>query len=227
MSDPSKMEIYQEMIGKSFECAKKHHEVKFYTDIETLPYLAHIETDKIIVDTEGFYFVDDFKVYLLKIINEDEVLIDIDLFLFSSFKLEDGHDIYVDFKDESTKSWYCEYLKYFVDNGITEIIPNFIQPMVYVPNIGVLKIENVKLKEEYINIYYKIREWVLQKDKNITKGVSIILGQYLLGLTLQNENYSVYYSYNGKNRYLHFSGPKKFKKGILDNIRPINKQKLV
>jgi len=227
MSDPSNMEIYQKMISKSFECAKLHHEVKFYTDIETLPYLEHINIDKIIIDTNGFYFVDDFKVKLLSIIKENEILIDIDLFLFEPLKLQDGYDIYVDFKDESTKSWYKEYLKYFIDNGITNIIPNFEQDFIEVPNIGVLKINDKNLKNKYINIYNKAREWVLSKDQNITKGVSIILGQYLLGLTLQNEKYSAYYCYNSKNRYLHFSGPKKFRPGILDNLRPINGQKLL
>jgi len=227
MSDPSKLENYRDMICKSVDCAKQHHSIKFYTDEKTLPFLKDIDVDKVIVNTEGFYFVDDFKVHLLSIIGEEEVLVDTDLFLFSPLKLEDGHDIYVDFRDESSKYWYKESLNYFIENGIMEIIPNFIQPIVYVPNIGILKIKNKILQKEYINIYYKVKEWVLTKDKHVTKGISIILGQYLLGLILQNEEYSPYYCYNSKNSYLHFSGPKKFREGILSNIRPIKRQNLV
>ena len=227
MSDINNMDKYMKMIVKSLECAKEHHKVKFYTDKETLPHLTHIDIDKTIIDTEGFYFVDDFKVHLLSIIGDDEVLIDTDLFLFSPIKLKKGYDIYLDFKDESTKSWYKEYIDYFINKGVTDIVPNFIQPHVFVPNIGILKINNEDLKKEYIHIYKKVREWLLLKDSNINKGTSIILGQYLLGLTLQNNKYSPYYCYNGKNHYLHFSGPKKFREGILDNINPIKIKRLV
>ena len=227
MSDPTKIDNYRDMISKSVDCAKQHHQVKFYTDEETLPILSHINVDKTIVNTDGFYFVDDFKVHLLSKIEKDEILIDTDLFLFSPLKLEDGYDIYVDFMDISTKSWYMEYLSYFIENGISEIVPNFIQSTLHVPNIGILKIKNESLQQEYINIYYKVREWVLSKDKSITKGISIILGQYLLGLTLQHGKYSPYYCYNSRNSYLHFSGPKKFREGILSNIRPIKRQNLV
>ena len=227
MSDISKIETYQKMILKSFECAKLHHEVKFYTDVETLPFLTHIDIDKIIIKTDRFYFVDDFKVHLLSIIDENEVLIDTDLFLFSPLKLEENYDIYVDFRDESTKPWYKEYLNHFHKLGVNEIIPNFEQEFLDVPNIGILKITNKNLKQEYINIYNETKEWILSKDNLITKGVSIILGQYLLGLALHYGNYSPYYCYNSKNRYLHFSGPKKFREGILENITPIRKQNLI
>ena len=227
MSDSTKIEKYMDMIKKSVDCAKQHHDIKFYTDEETLPLLLHLNVEKTIINTDGFYFVDDFKVHLLSVVGENEILIDTDLFLFSPLKLEDGYDIYVDFKDISTKSWYKEYTSYFVENGINDIIPNFTQTEMYVPNIGILKINNKELQNEYINIYYKAREWVLSKDKTITRGVSIILGQYLLGLTLQYGKYSPYYCYNAKNSYLHFSGPKKFREGILTNIRPIKRQNLV
>jgi hypothetical protein len=227
MSDINNMDKYMKMIVKSLECAKEHHKVKFYTDKETLPHLTDIDIDKTIIDTEGFYFVDDFKVHLLSVIEDDEVLIDTDLFLFSPIKLEKGYDIYLDFKDESTKSWYKGYIDYFINRGVTDIVPNFIQPHVFVPNIGILKINNEDLKKEYIDIYKKVREWLLLTDDNINKGTSIILGQYLLGLTLQNNKYSSYYCYNGKNHYLHFSGPKKFREGILDYINPIKIKRLI
>ena len=33
------LEIYQTIISKAVECAKKYHKIIFYTDTETLPYL--------------------------------------------------------------------------------------------------------------------------------------------------------------------------------------------
>lgn len=218
------LERYQTMISKAVNCAKEHHRVNFYTDTETLPYLDIEGVDIKLVDTTGFYFVDDFKVRLLDIISDDEVLVDTDLFLFRELKLDAGMDVYVDFKDSSKQIWYTEYLNWFIDNGIKELIPEF-GDNINVPNIGILKIKNEKLKNAYKELYYKIREWVLSKDNTITKGVSIILGQYLLGLVTRD--YNIGYSYNSKNHYVHLSGPSKFKKNILDTINPTKIKKLL
>jgi len=215
---------YQTMISKAVECAKEHHKVKFYTDVETLPYIPIDGIELQFVDTNSFYFVDDFKLHLLSIISDDEILIDTDLFLFRELKLENDYDAYFDFMDSSKQKWYTEYLEWFINNGITELIPEFGET-INVPNIGVLKINNLELKTEYINLYFKIRQWVLSKDNTIHKGISIILGQYLLGLLIKK--YKISYCYNSKNHYVHLSGPSKFKKNILDTINPIKIKKLL
>lgn len=210
------LERYQKMISKSVECAKKHHKVKFYTDEKTLPYLDINDVEIILIDTSNFYFVDDFKIHLLSIISDNEVLVDTDLFLFIELKLEKEKDIYVDFRDNSSKYWYTEYLKWFINNDIEKILPDFYKKDLQIPNIGILKIDNIQLKKEYIELYYKIREWVLSKDKNVDTGVSIILGQYLLGLIIQNKKYKVSYCFNDYNYYCHLSGPIKFEKDIVE-----------
>lgn len=219
------LERYQTMISKAVNCAKVHHNVIFYTDIETLPYLDISGVDIKLIDTNEFYFVDDFKIHLLSIISDEEVLVDTDLFLFKELKLEDAKDVCVDFMDSSKQKWYTEYLNWFIDNGINELIPEFGNDIINVPNIGILKIQNSQLKKEYREMYYKIRDWVLSKDSKITKGISIILGQYLLGLLVQT--YNVGYCYSSKNHYVHLSGPSKFKSNILNNIQPNRTNKLL
>ena len=219
------LERYQTMISKAVNCAKEHHKVIFYTDAETLPYLNITGVDIKLIETTNFYFVDDFKVHLLSIISDEEVLIDTDLFLFRKLKLDDTADICVDFMDNSKQKWYTEYLNWFIDNGINELIPEFGQHTINVPNIGILKIKNIELKQEYKELYYKIKKWALSKDSEITKGISIILGQYLLAILLTK--YKVSYSYNQKNHYVHLSGPSKFKSNILNNIQPNKANKLI
>ena len=86
------LERYQTMISKAVNCAKEHHTVNFYTDAETLPYLDIEGVDIKLIDTNGFYFVDDFKIHLLSIISDEEILVDTDLFLFKELKLEDDKD---------------------------------------------------------------------------------------------------------------------------------------
>ena len=218
---------YIKLIHTSIEYAKQHHIVKFYTDIETLSHLSISNVEVVLIDTSDFYFVDDFKIHLLSIISDDEVLIDTDLFLFETLKLEDNKDIYVDFRDNSKKYWYEEYIKWFLDNGIDELIPNFYTKDIVVPNIGILKIPNIKLKKEYIKLYYKIRKWAISKNINIDKGISIILGQYLLALLIDNKKYSISYCHKKNNHYIHLSGPLKFESNILDNIISIKNKKII
>ena len=225
MDSMDNLDIYQTMITKAITFANKYHKVNFYTDTETLSYLSINDVDIKLIDTSNFYFIDDFKIHLLSIISEDEVLIDTDLFLFDKLKLETGHDIYVDFKDSSKNKWYTEYLNWCVNTGIREIVPEFGKLKIHPPNIGILKITNKELKSEYIELYNSVRQWILIKDKNINKGISIILGQYLLGIILQHR-YKIYY-FCGKHKYIHLGGPQKFNKDILEQYLPDNKSKLI
>lgn len=218
LNNQSDLNFYVEMIEKAIECAKQYHRVKFYTDEETIDLVSIKDVEVQIVNTSNFYFVDDFKVYLLDIVQEDEVIIDTDLFLFSPLYLEEGNDLYVDFKDHSGKDWYIEHLDWFVNNGIRELIPNFNDKIIPVPNIGILKFRNNELQKKYTEKYYTIRKWVLSKDKNINRGVSIILGQYLLGLIIPN--YKIKYCHKNKNHYIHLSGPNKFEKNVVKNMLP-------
>lgn len=216
MDSMDSLHIYQNMISKSIDFAKKYHKVNFYTDIETLPYLNITDVDIKLVDTNDFYFIDDFKIYLLSVISDDEILVDTDLFLIKQLKLEEGYDIYVDFKDDSKNKWYVEYLNWCINQGIKNIIPEFGALSLQPPNIGILKIANKQLKYEYIQLYNVVKKWILNKDKNINKGISIILGQYLLSIVLQKD-YKVYYCCNN-HKYIHLSGPIKFETDIIDNI---------
>lgn len=216
---------YKHVIEKAVECALLHHKVNFYTDIETLPYLNISNTNVKLIDTTDFYFVDDFKVHLLTIIDDDEVIVDTDLFLFKPLYLEPGCDAHFDFMDNSNKIWYTENLDFFMDNGIRELIPNFNINQINVPNIGILKIPNRNLKEKYIELYYKIRKWSITRDLFPSIGISVILGQYLLALLI-NE-YNINYCSNYRNHYAHLSGPNKFKTSGVINFHPSKSSKLL
>lgn len=219
------IDIYKKIISKAVEYASLHHKVIFYTDEKTLPYLDIKNVEIRLIDTSDFYFIDDFKIHLLSIISEDEVIIDTDLFLFQPLYLEPGFDAYFDYMDSSRKPWYAEHFDWFINNGIREIIPNFNIKTIKVPNIGVLKIQNKNLKEEYINLYYKVRNWVLSKHPNIEIGISIILGQYLLGLLINK--YNINYCSHHKNHYAHLSGPNKFKTSGVTNFHVSKSSKLL
>ncbi len=219
------LSTYIEMIKRAIECAKQYHEVKFYTDEETSRLIPVTGIETYIVDTSSFYFVDDFKVSLLDIIKDDEVIIDTDLFLFAPLNLEGEYDLYVDFKDTSSKYWYTKYLNWFISNGVRELFPNFNNEIITVPNIGLLKFKNKELQKSYIEMYSILRNWTLSKDRNVDRGVSIILGQYLLGMLMAG--YNIKYCYKNKNNYAHLSGPVKFEKNVLSSMVPSKVVKII
>jgi hypothetical protein len=219
----SNTKTYLELLNKSIKFAKRYHKVKLYTDDVTLPIVSNIDVDIVLVDTTGFRFIDDFKVYLLSHTSDDEVLVDVDLFLYKPLYLKDGCDIWVDFKDNSSNGWYRDYVKYCVDNGICNILPDFVQSSMSIPNIGILKIDNPYLKLDYIHSYNKIRDWLFTLDDEPNIGLSIILGQYLLGLLLKDGKYKVSYCHRNSNDYIHLSGPVKFREGILNTIEDTKK----
>jgi len=218
LTDNSNAKTYLELLTKSIKFAKRYHSVRLYTDDVTLPMVNDIDVDIVLVDTTGFWFIDDFKLHLLSHISDYEILVDVDLFLYNPLHLNGGYDIWVDFKDNSSNEWYRNYIKYCVDNGIIKILPDFVQFSMSIPNIGILKINNPDLKKDYIELYNRIRDWLLSLDSKPNIELSIILGQYLLGLLLKDGKYKISYCHRNKNNYIHLSGPVKFKKGILDGI---------
>lgn len=225
LNNKSFLNTYVEMIEKAIECAKQYHKVKFYTDEETSKLISATGIETNIVDTSNFYFIDDFKVYLLDVIKDEEVIIDTDLFLFAPLNLEGEYDLYVDFKDNSSKYWYTEYLDWFTSNGVRELLPAFNSQIITVPNIGLLKFKNKELQKNYVEMYYVLRSWVLSKNQNIDRGVSIILGQYLLGMLMAG--YNIKYCYKNKNNYAHLSGPIKFEKNMISNIVPSKAARII
>jgi hypothetical protein len=70
-----------------------------------------------------------------------------------------------------------------------------------------------------------LKKWVLFKDEDVDRGVSIILGQYLLGMLIPG--YSVKYCYKNKNNYAHLSGPIKFEKNLVNNIIPSKTPRII
>ena len=88
-----------------------------------------------------------------------------------------------------------------------------VKKLPFVPNIGLLKINNKKLLTDYIEQYSYYRKDILNKFDNTFLSFSILLGQYLLGMLLYEGNYSYLSirSVNTPDVYEHLGGPQKFK----------------
>lgn len=230
LSDLSKLDLYKEMLSKSVEFAKKFYQVILYTDSETLPDLETIQVEKRLVDSSDFYFIDDFKVYLLdKVLCENSTLIDVDLFLFKPLTFQEGFDLYADYKEKSTEEWYTQYIDILLENGVRELLPDFGSKIYFPPNIGIIKFTNLEYKRKYIDTYNLLKNWIANKNLNLDRGASMVLGQYTLALLNTDNKYRIYYcrNQNTSNNFLHLSGPIKFEKDALKKYLPASTYKLI
>jgi hypothetical protein len=212
------LEFYMKMLYKSIYAAREHHKVILYTDELTLPHLSHIHVEKRIVDTTGFLFLDDLKVHLLSIISSDEILIDIDVFLHKPLELPNDFDLYIDYMDLSYEWYYTQPYEYFVSKGIRTAFPNYFDNIIdQSGNIGLLYFKNDELKKHYIQLYHKVRSWILGLSEGYEHS-AVFLGQYLLGVVLHRMDYKICYLKLTNNDYTHYAGQQKFKNNVIDNI---------
>lgn len=219
MQPDANLDSYLRMIHKAVNYALDRHDVVFYTDEETLPLLKNIQIKKVLIDTDGFYYVDDFKVHLLSIVDSGDIIMDIDVFLWEKLELEDGYDLYIDYKDDSGRDWYQHHMEYCERAGVRATMDKFNDIVIDTPNIGIMQFRNDKLKQKYIDLYYRTRDILINyKGEFIYQGLSVVLGQYTLGYLLHYGDYKVCTLQESENRYRHFSGHEKLEKGFFNSI---------
>lgn len=213
------LDLYKTLLQKSIYSGMQFNSVTLYTDKETIPHLRHIQCNKVIVDTTGFFYLDDFKVVVLSMIDSDTTLVDTDVVFWNPLDIPDGYDVYVDRKEDFIECGYDWHHKHFIDKDVLDVYPQFLPIPNNLPNIGILYFKNNTLKKSYIKLYWKIRNWLLD-DKFWYKEASIILGQYLLGTIIESDGYTPYYLFNNAdNLYSHYAGSNKFKDLNLDDLK--------
>lgn len=218
-SDNIKMlDVTIKLFELSVKAAKRFHEVTIYTDeksIDIVPQQSSIE-----ILPGDYVFIDDFKIQLLQ--HTNDVIIDPDLILYKKLNLSQTVDASFEFKQKTYNKFTRPQVKQLIEAGVEKILPNFSE-VKYMPNIGVLKINNQKLLTKYVETYNKLRTFILSLELNNYTEFSIILGQYVLGYLLMNDEFNVEYV-NKKNNYVHFNGGMKFEPNFI--IPKLNKPAL-
>jgi hypothetical protein len=165
------------------------------------------------VDKE-FVFWDAFKTIPL-FRNDDYMLVDGDVIFHNKLpKLDSSIDVYFD----GWESWltiYDDCVNELDKLGISEIIPEWKVQKQRVMNIGTLKINNLELKELYLDRWYKMYEFCKNKQYEI-KTFNLcctITSQYLL--TLLCSNGVKIHNFSDKLRtpneyYIHYVGKEKY-----------------
>jgi hypothetical protein len=168
---------------------------------------------------DDYQIWDSFKLWVLENRTDNYLLCDSDVIFNNRIEFEKDKDIYFD--GIETKNWDWVYeptMKFLRANFIFKQISFWSYEKQPVYNVGILKINNQILKEQYIQywktLYTEIEPYLDLLDKSFT---TPILTQYLLTLIVNKDNYSYQYftkdggwPYNNK-YYNHFPGFLKFK----------------
>lgn len=210
-SDDKQYSISLEVFKKSVNFLSGKYPYKIFTDSSTADDIKLFSNYIYTVNTDEFKFLDDFKISLLPKLQSNEILIDPDVLIYKELKVNLDADLIFDYKDAVRQKWYLDGIVNLKGTLLYDKI-NSIENLPFVPNIGFLKINNNQLLEDYTALYYKYRKDILDKHIRNYRGLSIMLGQYLLGILLYEGNYS--YISNRKNNsgevYVHLGGQQKY-----------------
>lgn len=215
----------RDWIIRSIESARKvgYTNIELYTDDRE--FAKGLDIDKVHYISDDYEIWDSFKIWVLENRNDDYFLSDNDVIYYDKIPFENGVDIYFDgYEVLSWDMFYKPTMSYLEKNLIFNTIPIWSYSKRKVINIGILKINNQKLKDDYIrywkSLYYISKDDIESNNENYIN-ITQIISQYLLTLLVAEFNY-IGKNYSGDDwtqhnlYYKHFAGNQKIK-----NIYPI------
>lgn len=205
---------------KSYENNLRFHNIILYTDIESKYLFENYFHDIRIIDVDELFFLDDYKYSILPHLTINDLLFDADIFLTHPLIIS-NKDITCEstvgnvLKDENCK-YYYETIDILLKYKINDVLNYFLKDLQYIPNIGILKFNNILIQNEFLSHYWKLIEWYkstkIESEYNLVQNdmrVSGVFGQYLLGLFTRHKKLNIFYC-GEHNKYNHLSGGRKF-----------------
>ena len=205
--------IILDCLKKSVQLNSKFHKLKLYTDDFTYDFVKDLNIDIKVIDYSRFRFLDDIKIQTLPLLEEDEVLIDPDIFLYKKLDVKENYDLILERKDSIDTWWYNDERILAEPFNFSKLL-NFVSKSGTVGNIGIMKFFNKKFLNDYIERYNEVRDVAMAEEETLYPfpRFSVLLGQLLLRNVADDFHYSIGYSnMNEKNDYKHLSGHTKYK----------------
>lgn len=220
--------IILDCLKKSVQLNSKFHKLKLYTDDFTYDLVKDLNIETKVIDYSRFRFIDDIKIQTLPLLEENEVLIDPDIFLYKKLDVKENYDLILERKDSINTWWYNDERTLAEPFNFSKLL-NFVSKSGTVGNIGIMKFFNKKFLNDYIERYNEVRDVAMAEEETLYPfpRFSVLLGQLLLRNVADDFNYSIGYSnMNEKNEYKHLSGHTKYKQHSLLDRRIAKKTTL-
>lgn len=201
------------LLEKSISYIKDLYSYRIITDKLTHNDLKHLSSNIEFIDTSSFIFLEDLKAKCVQLLKENEVIVDPDLFIFQKLNFNGNYDLIFEHKDSPNKPWYADYKEKLKGTLLYDRILDA-GSLPFVPNIGFFKITNNKLLSIFVKEYYYLREDLLSRHNTNPNQFNLLLGQYLLGILLFENNFSYLNlrENNSVETYTHMAGPDKYRK---------------
>ena len=211
---PERLERIRAYYTHSIETAKSlGYKTEIYTNCDWFDNIVDI----IHPVTESFFFWDGFKTIPLRR-TDNYLLVDGDITFKKAFgPLDPSIDIFFD----TYESWYKDYkltVSELTKLGVQDIVPEWDDTPIPVINTGVLRINNLTLKELYLQRWKDFQLFCIENKDSISMihHCCTIGSQYIL--TLLAKNYSKYYFSQkvkvSNDFYLHHWGEDKYFKPL-------------
>ena len=170
-------------ITKSIESARKlNYKIELYTNDSN--FSNELDVDKIHFIDDDYELWDSFKIYVLENrLDSNYFLSDNDVIFKKRLPLNNSVDLYFDGTELYNWDWvYKTTMSYLKDNSVFDSIPFWKYDKIPVFNVGILKINNSKLKNDYVFHWKKLHSIVKSHFSNIDKTfvTAIITNTYLL-----------------------------------------------
>jgi hypothetical protein len=204
-------ELMLEFLKKSIEFNRRFHTTKIYTDNITYQFIKNINIEIIILNYTKFRFLDDIKIQTLPILTENEILIDIDIFLYKNLTIDTNCDLILEHRDSISSNWYVTD---YMDSALFKFSKymHLNSKSGSVGNIGVIKFFNKSFLGKYIEKYNRITNIAKEESDKLPPfpNFSILFGQLLLQNLIDEMDYKICYTAENKNnKYIHLDGPRK------------------
>ena len=135
--------IILDCLKKSVQLNSKFHKLKLYTDDFTYDLVKDLNIETKVIDYSRFRFIDDIKIQTLPLLEENEVLIDPDIFLYKKLDVKENYDLILERKDSINTWWYNDERTLAEPFNFSKLL-NFVSNSGTVGNIGIMKFFNKK-----------------------------------------------------------------------------------
>jgi len=220
-----------EIIKTSIQYNKKFHDIILYTDFYTYNIMGYSGAETRFVDTSNFRMSDDFKLHLHPMLSENQILIDFDIFLKKPLIVNKGSDIILEqYEDSKFFYRYDRTINQLLNYKIYDKFKNIKVDKELMANIGILKINNPDLWNQYTKMYYTFRNhFIIEVGQNESLiKYSAMFGQYTLSSILLNSNYDIYISNKNKdNKYIHLNTYGKYMSPLTELLKPIRQNSIL
>lgn len=206
-----KKQIHQ-LYHKSIECGSKFYKTCIYTTVYGYEIFKGLVDEIVIVpETFNYTFLADLKFHVIEKEQSPFILIDGDLFIQSELKIDTNCDFAVEYEIlPSQPRQYLIYNKYFIDNGIKNIIPYWKD---YNPsyNLGLIYVNNKEYSKLLVKDYYKVKEFynnIILPNYDLDQP-SVTGAQYFFNLFCTHHNLNVDF-FKNHNAYTHLAYDMKY-----------------